>query len=99
VAGDGVPGQERILLNVACGLRPGGLVVGRRSVKVRAPWRAARGRELPHAFAEDPVAKALGREAELGYTTPSGRYWEELHRFDAEEIDRLDALWLATVAA
>ena len=53
----------------------------------------------PHAFAEDPVTKALGREAELGYTTPSGRYWEELHRFDAAEIDRLDALWLATAAA
>ena len=53
----------------------------------------------PHAFAKGPVAKALGREAELGYTTPSGRYWEELHRFDAAEIDRLDALWLATVAA
>ena len=53
----------------------------------------------PNDFAEDPVAKALGREADLGYTTPSGRYWEELHRFDAAQIDRLDAMWLATVAA
>ncbi len=53
----------------------------------------------PHIFAEDLVTQALSREADLGYTTPSGRYWEELHRFDAAQIDRLDALWLATVAA
>lgn len=39
--------------------------------------------------------QAAAREAELGYLTPSGRYWEELHRFDPAEIDRLDALWLA----
>lgn len=41
------------------------------------------------------VDQAIAREAELGYDTPSGRYWEELHRFDVAEIDRLDALWLA----
>ena len=40
---------------------------------------------------------ALAREAELGYTTPNGRYWEELHRFDPAEIDALDAMWLAAV--
>lgn len=49
----------------------------------------------PLTFAEGLVAQALTREAELAYTTPSGRYWEELHRFDPGEIDRLDALWLA----
>jgi len=49
----------------------------------------------PLVFPEGPVSKALTREAELGYATPSGRYWEELHRFDPDEIDRLDALWLA----
>lgn len=48
----------------------------------------------PHAFPEGPSAKALTREAKLAYTTPSGRYWEELHRFDPDQIDRLDALWL-----
>jgi len=41
------------------------------------------------------VEQALEREAALAYHTPTGRYWEELHRFDAAEIDRLDALWLA----
>ena len=40
---------------------------------------------------------ALAREAELGYVTASGRYWEELERFDPAEIDALDALWLASV--
>lgn len=39
--------------------------------------------------------QAIARETALGYTTPSGRYWEELSRFNLAEIDRLDALWLA----
>jgi hypothetical protein len=24
---------------------------------------------------------------------PSGRYWQEAHRFDPAQIDALDALW------
>lgn len=44
------------------------------------------------------AATALAREAALGYHSASGRYWEELHRFDPAEIDRLDALWLAAAA-
>lgn len=40
---------------------------------------------------------ALAREAELGYVTASGRYWQELDRFDPAEIDALDAMWLAAV--
>lgn len=48
----------------------------------------------PPGFAKEPVAKALSREAELGYRTPSGRYWEDLRSFDPAEIDRLDAMWL-----
>ena len=48
----------------------------------------------PLAYCPDGVASALAREAELGYTVPSGRYWEELHRFDPAQIDALDALWL-----
>lgn len=57
-----------------------------------APEQAAAAQPL--AFAPEPVAMALTREAKLGYDTPSGRYWQELHRFDPAEIDRLDALWL-----
>lgn len=40
---------------------------------------------------------ALERETKLGYTTASGRYWEELHRFDVAEIDALDAMWRAAL--
>ncbi len=38
--------------------------------------------------------EALAREAELGYMAASGRYWEELDRFDPEQLRKLDALWL-----
>lgn len=37
---------------------------------------------------------ALNRETELGYSVPSGRYWEVESRFDTAEIDALDRLWL-----
>jgi hypothetical protein len=57
-------------------------------------------REAAHAVSPlrfDPVrvAAAMNREAELGYFAPSGRYWEDLSRYDVGEIDALDALWLA----
>lgn len=38
--------------------------------------------------------EALRREEELGYMALSGRYWEELDKFDPEELRQLDALWL-----
>lgn len=38
---------------------------------------------------------AWQKEADLGYQVPSGRYWQEIDRFDPTEIDALDALWLA----
>lgn len=42
---------------------------------------------------------ALSKEAELGYQVSSGRYWLEEDRFDASEIDKLDALWLDALKA
>jgi hypothetical protein len=42
---------------------------------------------------ESLAEQALLREAELGYMVPSGRYWQEAHRFDPAQIDALDALW------
>jgi hypothetical protein len=48
----------------------------------------------PAPFDESLTKAALAREAALGYQVPSGRYWEEAHRFDVAEIDQLDALWL-----
>jgi hypothetical protein len=41
------------------------------------------------------AARALAREAELGYLVPSGRYWEEAERFDPAALLALDRLWLA----
>ncbi len=49
----------------------------------------------PPAFDEDKAARALQREADLGYDTPDGRYWEHLARYDASALRALDALWLA----
>ena len=45
----------------------------------------------------DPASLALAqaREAELGYLVPSGRYWDEAARFDADALREIDALWLA----
>lgn len=41
------------------------------------------------------VIDARAREAALAYDTPTGRYWDDLARFDARELQSLDALWLA----
>lgn len=55
--------------------------------------RAAHARPLPFdiRLADD----AMKREDALGYRVPSGRYWEEAHRFDPAELRRIDMLWLA----
>lgn len=57
--------------------------------------RAAVASARPLRWCPDLAAQALEREAALDYRVPSGRYWEELDRFDTAEIDRIDALWLA----
>lgn len=48
----------------------------------------------PQAFDRDLARAALQQEADLGYLVPSGRYWQELDRFDPAAVDALDALWL-----
>ncbi len=53
----------------------------------------------PAPFNEAFAQKALQTEADLNYMVPSGRYWEEAHRFDTARIDALDALWLAAAQA
>lgn len=45
----------------------------------------------PDAAATEAV---LRREAELGYMVPSGRYWQEMHRFDPDALAELDDGWL-----
>lgn len=52
----------------------------------------------PLRFNRGLVSAALAREAALGYVVPSGRYWDELERFDPAELAALDAMWLEAVA-
>lgn len=56
-------------------------------------------RALPIPPEAMSLAAARAREAALGYSVPSGRYWEEAHRFDAAALADLDALWSAAHAA
>lgn len=53
-------------------------------------------RPMPHDRAR--VSEARRMEAALGYSVPSGRYWEEAAGFDPARIDALDALWRDAVS-
>ena len=79
--------------------RAGVAVVNLSTGPSRLLFPRARPETLPAArpAGHDPVAadEALAAEAALGYLVPSGRYWEEATRFDAAELARIDALWLA----
>ena len=55
------------------------------------------GRAQPAAMNAAAIDAALAAEAEAGYVVPSGRYWLEEDRFDTDVIDRIDALWHATL--
>jgi hypothetical protein len=48
---------------------------------------------FPRAPEPHALAAAEDRETALNYHSPSGRYWEEAHRFDPAKIDALDAIW------
>ena len=54
-----------------------------------ADLRAAR--PLPHDGGL--AARADAAEANLGYMVPSGRYWEEVERFDPAALRAIDHLW------
>lgn len=53
----------------------------------------------PVPFDAAVARMALAAEAALGYVVPSGRYWEDAHRFDAGALRSIDALWLRAAAA
>jgi len=40
------------------------------------------------------VTAALQRETELDYVVATGKYWKEEQRFNTDQIDQLDAMWL-----
>ena len=52
---------------------------------------------VPFGVDQEVMQKALLRERALGYYVPSGRYWQELERFDIEALKSLDQMWLAAV--
>lgn len=45
------------------------------------------------ATSNDKAEAAQTLEKQLGYYVESGRYWEHLEKFSAEEITKIDALW------
>lgn len=49
----------------------------------------------PQSYDADLLDAALQAEAEAGYTVPSGRYWQELSRFDTGVVDAIDTAWRA----
>lgn len=49
----------------------------------------------PLVFSDTEIRAVSGRESELGYEVPSGRYWEELDRFNPAALADLDRMWLA----
>lgn len=55
-------------------------------------------RAAPAPFDDTAADRALRRETELGYVVPSGRYWEDLGRFSAVELRRVDEMWLKAAA-
>ena len=57
------------------------------------------GEETPEPLVIDTGKRyaAMDREKVLNYFTASGKYWEELDKFDEEEIAALDELWLGAV--
>ena len=42
------------------------------------------------------LKKALSTEKKLNYMVHSGRYWEEINKFDPIQLSKIDQLWLQT---
>jgi hypothetical protein len=42
------------------------------------------------------LKKALTTEKKLAYMVPSGRYWNEIKKFDPHQLNKIDDLWLKT---
>ncbi|MFM2116195.1 MAG: hypothetical protein RIQ80_294, partial [Actinomycetota bacterium] len=42
------------------------------------------------------LKKALCFEKKLNYMVPSGKYWQEINRFDPIQLSKIDQLWLQT---
>jgi len=53
----------------------------------------------PRAFPAAACEAALKREADVGYFEPSGRYWDDIGRFDRSVLREIDAVWRAVELA
>ena len=42
------------------------------------------------------LKKALCFEKKLNYMVRSGRYWEQINKFDPIQLSKIDQLWLQT---
>ncbi len=73
------------------------------SAPSRLGFRRSTAKELAEGVPELPELDgsmkdaALRAEDALGYRVASGRYWEELERFDPAELAKIDALWLSAL--
>jgi hypothetical protein len=54
-------------------------------------------RKMQSRFSIDKLQTAQALEAQLNYTTPTGRYWENEGQFDADKLRALDNLWLGVI--
>ena len=48
--------------------------------------------KIPYRRA-DLISQALKQEKDLGYFDRSGRYWENLDKYDYKEIKKIDNIW------
>ena len=46
-----------------------------------------------HCLRIDLITQALKQEKDLGYFDRSGRYWENLDKYDCKEIKKIDNIW------
>jgi len=45
------------------------------------------------SFNDDLISKALQREKDLNYFDVTGRYWQNLDKYNVQEIKKLDDIW------
>jgi hypothetical protein len=83
-----------MLIAAAQGCATVNLSVGPSRLLMPVAMRSGLPATRPQPYCEDKMQRALARENELGYYVPSGRYWEELERFDRRALAELDQLWL-----
>jgi hypothetical protein len=60
----------------------------------RATLESLETTKVPKIANPKAIHTPMAVEERLAYRVPSGRYWKEQFRFDTDNIDALDSLWL-----